>query len=104
MGVRQGRLVLARYRYRIEPDLVQRGKMARTFGCARVVFNDVIRCRDEAYRSGVTLTSTEVQRRVITAAKTRESREWWSRDLPSEPSSVTIIREPDGKPSGTIGL
>lgn len=147
--------------------------LARTFGCARVVFNDAIRCRDEAYRAGEALSSTEVQRRVITEAKTREARAWlsevasvalvqsvrdaqrafsnffdsvkgrrrgrkvgrprfksrkdarqsirftrngfclrpngwlyiarvgqvrvrWSRDLPSEPSSVTIIREPDG--------
>lgn len=162
----------ARYRYRIEPDPAQRETLARTFGCARVVFNDVIRCQDEAFESGVKLSPTEVQRRVITEAKNRASRVWlsevasvalvqsvrdahrayrnffdsakgrrgqrvgrprfksrkdtrqsfrltrngfsirpsgrlylakigdvrvrWSRDLPSEPSSVTIIREPDG--------
>ena len=147
--------------------------LARTFGCARVVFNDAINCRDEAWRAGKALSSTEVQRRVITEAKTVGARAWlsevasvalvqsvrdahrayhnffdsvrgkrrgrkvgrprfksgkdtrqsfrltrngftirpngrlyiakvgdvrvrWSRDLPSEPSSVTIIREPDG--------
>lgn len=43
-----------------------------------MVFNDVIRCREEACRSGAALTPTEVQRRVITEAKTRESREWLS--------------------------
>lgn len=163
----------ARYRYRIEPDSVQRGMLARTFGCARVVFNDVIRCQDEAFRSGVKLSPAQVQRQVITQAKNCESRAWlsevasvalvqsvqdahrayrnffdslkgnrrgrkvgkprfksrkdtkqsvrltrngfrvrpdgrlylakigdvrvrWSRELPSEPSSVTIIQEPDG--------
>jgi len=147
--------------------------LARTFGCARVVFNDALRCRDEAYRAGEKISSTEVQRRVITLAKAGEDRAWlgevasvalvqsvrdadrafrnwfdsmakrrkgrpvghprfksrkdnrqsfrltrngftlrpngrlylakvgdvrvrWSRELPSEPSSVTVIREPDG--------
>jgi putative transposase len=163
----------ARYRYRIEPTRVQRQWLARTFGCARVVFNDAIRCREDARQAGEKLSPTEVQRRVITQAKTTEQRAWlsevasvalvqsvrdahrayqnffdsiakrrkggkvgrprfksrkdnrqsfrltrngfslrsngrlylakigdvrvrWSRDLPSEPSSVTIIREPDG--------
>jgi putative transposase len=147
--------------------------LARTFGCVRVVFNDAVRCREDAYRAGEKVSSTEVQRRVITLAKADEDRAWlgevasvalvqsvrdahrayqnwfdsmvkrrkgrpvgrprfksrkdtrqsarftrngftlrpggqlylakigdvrvrWSRDLPSEPSSVTIIREPDG--------
>ncbi|MEU0533557.1 RNA-guided endonuclease InsQ/TnpB family protein [Amycolatopsis tolypomycina] len=163
----------ARYRYRLEPDEVQRGMLARTFGCARVVFNDAIRCREDAYRLGVNLSPAEVQRQVITEAKARDERAWlsevasvalvqsvrdahrafsnffasvrgkrrgrkigrprfksrkdnrqsfrltrngfslrpngrlylakvgevrvrWSRALPSEPSSVTILREPDG--------
>ncbi|WP_030477944.1 RNA-guided endonuclease InsQ/TnpB family protein [Lentzea albidocapillata] len=163
----------ARYRYRVEPNLVQQRLLARTFGSARVVFNDAIRCRDDAYRAGERISPTEVQRRVITEAKTREERAWlaevasvalvqsvrdahrafsnfldsvtgrrrgrkvgrprfksrkdnrqsvrftrngftirpngrlylakigdvkirWSRELPSEPSSVTVIQEPDG--------
>ena len=163
----------AGYRYRIEPTPAQREMLARTFGCARVVFNDAIRCRQDAYEAGEKVSPTEVQRRVITTAKTREERAWlgevasvalvqsvrdahraysnwfdslkgrrkgrkmsaprfksrkdnrqsfrltrngftlraggrlylakigdvrvrWSRDLPSDPSSVTIIREPDG--------
>jgi putative transposase len=134
-----------------------------------VVFNDALRVRDEAYRAGVKLSDSEIQRRVITQAKRTTERGWlaevpsvalvqsvndsrrawrnffdshrgkrpgrprmkskkdnrqsfrltrngfrvratgrlfvarvgeirvrWSRDLPSEPSSVTIIREPDG--------
>ena len=143
------------------------------FGCARVVFNDAVRVRDDAYRSGMKLSDTEIQRRVITQAKTTQERGWlsevpsvalvqsvndsrrawrnffdsrsgkrkgrrigrprfksrkdhrqsfrltrngfsirpngrlyvtkvgeievrWSRELPSQPSSVTVIREPDG--------
>ena len=162
-----------RYRYRIEPTPAQRAMLARVFGSARVVFNDALRVRDEAYRAGVKLSDSEIQRRVITAAKTTVERAWlcevssvalvqsvndsrrawrnffdsgsgkrkgrkvgrprfksrkdhrqsfrltrngfslkdngrlfvakvgdvrvrWSRDLPSTPSSVTIIREPDG--------
>lgn len=144
------------------------------FGCCRVVFNDALRVRDDACRAGITLSDTDIQRRVITQAKTTEQRFWlaevssvalvqsvgdarrawrnffdsasgkrkgrkvgrprmksrkdrrqsfrltrngfrvrpngrldvakigeirvrWSRALPSEPSSVTVIREPDGK-------
>jgi putative transposase len=162
-----------RYRYRIEPTPAQQQMLARVFGCARVVFNDALRVRDEMYRAGVKLSDSEIQRRVITTAKTTEARSWlaeapsvalvqsvndsrrawrnffdsatgkrrgrrvgrpkfksrkdnrqsfrltrngfslrdngrlfiakigevrvrWSRALPSEPSSVTIIREPDG--------
>ena len=162
-----------RYRYRIEPTPAQQTMLARVFGCARVVFNDALRVRDEAYRAGIKLSDSQIQRRVITQAKTTIERSWlceapsvglvqsvndsrrawrnffasatgkrkgrklgrprfksrkdhrqsfrltrngfsvrdngrlfvakvgevrvrWSRDLPSAPSSVTIIREPDG--------
>jgi putative transposase len=162
-----------RYRYRLEPTPAQRQMLARVFGCVRVVFNDALRVRDEAYRAGVKLSDSEIQRRVITEAKRSVERGWltevpsvalvqsvndshrawrnffdsmtgrrrgrrlgrprmksrkdhrqsfrltrngfsvrpngtlfvakvgevrvrWSRGLPSEPSSVTIICEPDG--------
>lgn len=162
-----------RYRYRIEPTPAQQEMLARVFGCCRVVFNDALRIRDQAYQAGVKLSDSEIQRRVITAAKRTEERVWlaevpsvalvqsvndsrrawrnffdsatgkrrgrkvgrprfksrkdhrqsfrltrngfsvrdngrlfvakvgevrvrWSRELPSTPSSVTIIREPDG--------
>ncbi len=166
--------VQRRYRYRINPTPDQIAGLARVFGCCRVVFNDALRVRQEAYNAGVTLSDSEIQRQVITVAKKTEQRAWladvssvalvqsvndsrlafrnffasctgqrrgrkagrprmkskrdsrqsfrlartgfrlrsngrlylakigdvrvrWSRDLPSEPSSVTIIREPDGK-------
>ena len=162
-----------RYRYRIEPTPGQQEMLARVFGCCPVVFNDALRIRDQAYQAGVKLSDSEIQRRVITAAKRTEERVWlaevpsvalvqsvndsrrawrnffdsatgkrrgrkvgrprfksrkdhrqsfrltrngfsvrdngrlfvakvgevrvrWSRELPSTPSSVTIIREPDG--------
>jgi putative transposase len=166
------RSVLARYRYRIYPAALQREALARVFGCARVVFNDAIRLREETRECGEKISDTEVQRQVITLAKTMPEREWlgevasvalvqacqdarrayknwfdsmagrrkgrkvghpqfrckhgrqsirltrngfalhgsrlyvakvgdikvkWSRDLPSVPSSVTVIREADGR-------
>jgi putative transposase len=164
--------VIARYRYRAYPDAAQRQALARAFGCARVVFNDAVRLREQAHADGEKLSDTEVQRRVITVAKATPEREWlgevasvalvqacqdarrayrnwfdslagrrkgrragrpqfkrkhgrqsirltrngfalhgrrlyvakvgdlrvkWSRDLPSVPSSVTVIREADGR-------
>jgi putative transposase len=65
-----------RYRYRIEPTQVQQAMLARVFGCARVVFNDALRVRDRAYRAGNKLSDSEIQRRVITAAKTTTERAW----------------------------
>jgi putative transposase len=164
--------MMARYRYRTYPDPMQRQALARAFGCARVVYNDALRVRDDCRQRGEKVSDTEVQRRVITLAKQVPERAWlgevasvalvqacrdarrayknwfdsmsgkrkgrkvghpqykrkrgrqsirltrngfaihgdslyvakvgdlkvtWSRDLPSVPSSVTIIREPDGR-------
>ena len=58
-----------RYRYRIEPTPAQQTMLARVFGCCRVVFNDALRVRDEAYRAGIKLSDSEIQRRVITAGQ-----------------------------------
>jgi putative transposase len=161
-----------RYRYRLYPTPGQQDMLIRTFGCARVVYNDCLRVRDEAHAAGETISDTEVQRRVVTVAKRTPERAWlaevasvaliqacqdarrayrnwfgslsgkrrgrktghpafrrkhhrqsirltrngfslhgeqlyvakvgdirvkWSRLLPSVPSSVTVIREPDGR-------
>ena len=50
--------------------------LARTFGCARVVFNDSLRTREDAHEAGQKVSDTEVQRRVVTLAKTIPGREW----------------------------
>jgi len=164
--------VQVRYRYRIYPSPTQQQALARVFGCARVVYNDCLRVRDDCHARGEKISDTEVQRRVITLAKLTSERAWlgdvasvalvqacqdarrayknwfdsrsgrrkgpkirhpkprrkrhrqsvrltrngfrlhrerlyvakvgdirveWSRDLPSQPSSVTVIREPDGR-------
>lgn len=166
--------MIVRHRYRAYPLPGQEMMLARTFGCARVVFNDCLRLRDECHAAGEKISDTEVQQRVITLAKLAPEREclgevasvalvqacqdarrayrnWfdsmsgkrkgrkaghprfrsrkdhrqsvrltrngfairdngrvylakvgdvrvrWSRDLPSDPSSVTVIREPDGR-------
>jgi putative transposase len=164
--------MLVRYRYRIDPAPGQRQALARAFGCARVVYNDALAERRRAYLAGEKLSDTELQRRVVTLAKTRPERAWlaeiasvalvqacqdarrayrnwfdsrsgsrkgrrvgqprfrtkhgrqsirltrngfalhgtrlyvakvgelrvrWSRALPSVPSSVTVLREPDGR-------
>ena len=68
-----------RYRYRIEPTPAQQRMLARVFGCCRVVFNDALRVRDEAYRAGIKLSDTEIQRRVITQAKGTSERAWLCR-------------------------
>ena len=161
-----------RYRYRLYPSPGQQQMLARTFGCARVVYNDCLRLRDACHAKGEKIPDTEVQRRVVTLAKQTPERAWlgevasvalvqacqdarrayrnwfdslsgkrkgrkvghpafrrkhqrqsirltrngfalhgerlyvakvgdirveWSRDLPSVPSSVTVIREPDGR-------
>jgi putative transposase len=164
--------MLVRYRYRLDLTPGQRQALARAFGCARVVYNDALRARQDAHAAGERLSDTEVQRRVVTLAKRTPERAWlgevasvvlvqacqdarrawrnwfdslsgkrrrrrvghprfrtkhghqsirltrngfalhetrlyvakvgdlkvrWSRPLPSPPSSVTIIREPDGR-------
>jgi putative transposase len=164
--------VLVRYRYRLYPSPEQRQALARVFGCARVVYNDCLRLREECHAAGEKISNSEVQRRVITLGKLTPEREWlaqapsvalvqacndarrayrnyfdslsgkrkgrkighpvfrrkhrrqsirltrngfslrgsrlyvakvgeirvrWSRSLPSEPSSVTVIRDPDGR-------
>jgi len=164
--------VQVRYRYRLYPSAGQQQALARAFGCARVVYNDCLRVRDEAYAAGEKISDAEVQRRVITLAKATPERAWlaevasvalvqacqdarrayknwfdsltgrrkgpkirhpkprrkhgrqsirltrngfalhrerlyvakvgditvgWSRDLPFVPSSVTVIRDPDGR-------
>jgi putative transposase len=161
-----------RYRYRLYPTPGQQQMLARTFGCARVVYNDCLHLRDACHAAGEKISDTAVQRRVVTLAKQTPERAWlgevasvalvqacqdarrayrnwfdslsgkrkgrkighpafrrkhhrqsirltrngfalhgerlyvakvgdikveWSRDLPSVPSSVTVIREPDGR-------
>ena len=164
--------MLVRYRYRLYPSPGQRQALGRVFGCARVVYNDALRLREQCHVAGAKVSDSEVQRRVVTLARHTGERAWlaqapsvvlvqacndarrayrnwfdslsgqrqgrrighprprrkrgrqsirltrngfrlrgsrlyvakvgeirlrWSRALPSEPSSATVIREPDGR-------
>jgi len=79
--------MLVRYRYRIDPTPGQRHALARTFGCARVVYNDALRARERAHAEGEMLTDAEVQRRVITLAKQTPERVWLG-----EVASVALVQ------------
>ncbi|MGX1911879.1 helix-turn-helix domain-containing protein [Streptomyces phaeochromogenes] len=41
-----------RYAFRLYPDTGQRTALARAFGCARAVYNDAVRAREDARRAG----------------------------------------------------
>ena len=157
-----------RYRHRVYPTREQEQALRRLFGCCRVVWNDTLQLSRNAYEWGLRLSSTEMQRQILTLPKQRPERAWlgnvsnvaliqahrdamqaivngnrkdrrqrharkrslkhnpvnsarftrngfhvekrgtflakigvvktkWSRELPSEPSSCTIIHEPSGR-------
>ncbi|MEV0703816.1 RNA-guided endonuclease TnpB family protein [Saccharopolyspora sp. NPDC050389] len=66
-----------RYSFRLYPTAGQQTALAKAFGCARVVFNDVIRARRDAYEAGLkTPTPGELSRRLITEAKQNPVRAW----------------------------
>ncbi|MFJ9543731.1 RNA-guided endonuclease InsQ/TnpB family protein [Streptomyces sp. NPDC101225] len=66
-----------RYNYRAYPDAAQRRALARAFGCARVVWNDCLRDRQDAHAAGLPyVTSAELSRLRITQAKRCEERAW----------------------------
>ena len=48
--------------------------LARTFGCARVVFNDALRAWQDAHGAGERISDTQVQARGVTLAKTTPPR------------------------------
>ena len=76
-----------RYRYRIYPSPGQRQALARAFGCARVVYNDCVRLRDECHARGEKISDTGVQRRVVTLAKRAPERAWLA-----EVASVVLVQ------------
>ena len=59
------------------PDAVQQQSLARAFGCARVVFNDGLRARQQAHEQGLPYISDgELSKQVITLAKATPQRAW----------------------------
>jgi putative transposase len=68
--------VQLRYNYRLYPSPGQRAALARAFGCARVVFNDGLRARQEAHEAGRPyVTDAELSAR-LTASKATPERAW----------------------------
>ncbi|WP_329332841.1 transposase [Streptomyces sp. NBC_01352] len=66
-----------RYSFRLYPDSGQRTALAKAFGCARVVFNDAVRAREDARQAGQAFpTAGELSRKLITAAKKTDARSW----------------------------
>jgi putative transposase len=77
------------YRYRCYPTADQAASLARTFGCARFVYNWALRLRTEAYyhrqeRVGYAATSA-----ALTALK-REPATAWLNDVSSVPSQQAL--------------
>jgi putative transposase len=69
--------VRLRYRYRLDPTPVQRRALARAFGYARVVYNDGLKLRQDAYRTGLAfIGDAELSPLVVTLAKQTPERAW----------------------------
>lgn len=81
-------IVRLRYNFRLYPTPVQQQALARAFGCARTVFNDALRIRQEAHAAGLPyIRDTDLQKQVITAAKRTPGRSWLA-----EVSSVVLVQ------------
>ncbi|MBM0227938.1 helix-turn-helix domain-containing protein, partial [Micromonospora sp. ATA51] len=66
-----------RYNYRVYPSPAQQAALGRAFGCARVVFNDGLRARQQARQAGEAyLSDGDLSKRVITEAKRTPERVW----------------------------
>ncbi|MFI6153439.1 RNA-guided endonuclease InsQ/TnpB family protein [Kitasatospora sp. NPDC051170] len=87
VSVTPGRLVVVqlRYSFRVYPNGPQRCALARAFGCARVVFNDALRVREDARAAGLPFVTSGELSRKLTASKATPERAWLS-----EVSSVVL--------------
>ncbi|MFJ4437242.1 RNA-guided endonuclease InsQ/TnpB family protein [Streptomyces sp. NPDC088923] len=66
-----------RYSFRLYPNAVQQAALARAFGCARVVFNDTVRARENARAAAEPFPKIgELSTRLITQAKQTRERSW----------------------------
>ncbi|WP_329341044.1 transposase [Streptomyces sp. NBC_01352] len=66
-----------RYSFRLYPNLGQRTALAKAFGCARVVFNDAVRAREDARQAGQAFPAAgELSKKLITEAKQTAARSW----------------------------
>ena len=65
-----------RYSFRLYPSAGQRAALARAFGCARVVFNDALRVREEAREAQLPFVPFGELSKRLTAAKKTPQRAW----------------------------
>ncbi|WP_326718914.1 MULTISPECIES: RNA-guided endonuclease TnpB family protein [unclassified Streptomyces] len=66
-----------RYSFALYPNTPQRTALARAFGCARVVFNDAVRAREDARTTGEAFPAAgELSKKLITEAKRTDARAW----------------------------
>ncbi|GAA4202743.1 RNA-guided endonuclease TnpB family protein [Streptosporangium oxazolinicum] len=66
-----------RYNFRLYPSPGQCHALARAFGCARTVFNDGLRLRQDARKRGLPYISDgDLSKHVITRAKATPQRAW----------------------------
>ncbi|MEU5988673.1 transposase [Spirillospora sp. NPDC047418] len=62
--------------FRLYPTAGQRQALARAFGCARVVYNDALRAREDARRAGLPFVRAAELSAGLTAAKKTPERRW----------------------------
>lgn len=68
-----------RYNFRLYPTPGQRTALARTFGCARTVYNDALQARKDAHAAGLPFPkSGDLSKQLITQAKRTPERAWLS--------------------------
>ncbi|MER7537439.1 transposase [Streptomyces sp. NPDC097704] len=66
-----------RYQFRLYPSAPQKRELAAAFGCARVVWNDALRARKDAYDQGLPrLSAARLSKRFISEAKNTPERSW----------------------------
>ncbi|WP_328755380.1 transposase [Streptomyces sp. NBC_00117] len=66
-----------RYAFRLYPEPGQCSALGRAFGCARVVFNDAVRARQDAHAAGLPYPkAAELSQTLITQAKQTVERSW----------------------------
>jgi putative transposase len=68
--------VQLRYNYRLYPEPGQRIALGKAFGCARVVFNDRLRIRQQAYEAGQRYITDGELSAGLTVAKATAERTW----------------------------
>lgn len=86
--------MIKRYRFRLYPDADQAQFLARSFGCARVVFNDALAARETAFASGVKAPSSTELMKDMAASKQSPSRSWLAEvsDVPLQQSLRDLDR------------